>query len=112
MASKEQVLDALTQIVSKVKDPKLEDKFREYNKTMQMIYTDIGFDVTITFDSGSATVAEGLSDAADMTVTTDSTTILNIFNGSQSAIRAFMGGKIKVEGSTRDLLMLQHLLKA
>jgi putative sterol carrier protein len=112
MTSKDEVLEAVSRMVSKVKDPKLEDKFREYNKTMQMTYTDIGLDVTITFDSGTATIAEGEAGAADMMVTTDSTTILNILNGSQSAMRAFMSGKIKVKGSTRDLLKLQHLLKA
>ncbi|MGY5854031.1 MAG: SCP2 sterol-binding domain-containing protein, partial [Candidatus Thorarchaeota archaeon] len=78
----------------------------------QMTYKDLDLQVSIQFEDGRATVSEGASENPDMTVTTDSKTILSILDGSLSAMRAFMSGKIKADGPARDLMKLQHLLKA
>jgi putative sterol carrier protein len=47
-----------------------------------------------------------------MTIKTDSKTIIDIIDGDLSAMRAVLSGKIKTEGSAKDLMKLQHLLKA
>ena len=112
MATKEDVIDAMRKMVARIANPKMEKHFREFNRLMHMTYSDLSLDISILFEAGEAKVTEGVPEDPDMTVVTDSTTILGILAGSVSAMRAFMGGKIKAEGSTRDLLKLQRLLKA
>jgi putative sterol carrier protein len=112
MVSSQEVIAAVQQMVDKIKEPKLEKRFADFNRTMLMLYTDLGLEVTIRFENGVASVIEGTTESPDMKVTTDSRTILGILNGSTSAMRAFMSGKIKADGSARDLMKLQHLLKS
>ncbi|MHA1934204.1 MAG: SCP2 sterol-binding domain-containing protein [Candidatus Thorarchaeota archaeon] len=112
MATKEDVIDAMKKMVARIANPNMEKHFREFNRIMHMTYSDLSLDISILFKAGEAKVSEGVPEDPDMTVVTDSTTILGILAGSVSAMRAFMGGKIKAEGSTRDLLKLQRLLKS
>jgi len=112
MASKEEVITALEKIPSKLEDPKMQKKFKNYDRILQLVFTDLEFDVIIEFDSLKATIREGSIEEPDLKVTTEGKTIVGILDGSLSAMRAFMTGKIKAKGSTRDLLKLQHLLKA
>lgn len=112
MVSKEEVITALQKIPSKLEDPKMQKKFTNYDRILQLVFTDIEFDVVMEFDSLKATIREGRVEEPDLKVTTEGKTIVSILDGSLSAMRAFMTGKIKAKGSTRDLLKLQHLLKA
>ena len=112
MASKEELLQALEKMVSKVGEPKMEKKFRDFHRLLLMTFTDLEIDVSINFEGVIATITEGTLPDAHLTITTDSDTIVGILDGSVSAMRSFMGGKIKANGPTRDLLKLQHLLKA
>ncbi len=112
MTNREEVLEAMRKMVSRVEDPKVQKLFEGFNRTLLMSYKDIGLDVTIVIQNGKATVSEGTPANPDLTVTTDSATILGILNGSVSATRAGMTGKIKTKGAMKDLLKLQHLLKA
>lgn len=112
MTNREEVLEAMRRMVGRIEDPKVQKQFEGFNKTLLMSYRDIGLDVTIVIQNGKATVSEGTPANPDLTVTTDSATILGILNGSVSATRAGMTGKIKTKGAMKDLLKLQHLLKA
>jgi len=98
--------------VNRVEEPKNQKRFQNYEKIMMMTYKDIDLDVTIEFKDGKAVVMEGTHDSPDMKIITDTMTILGILDGSKSAMRSFMGGKIKADGPARDLMKLQHLLKA
>lgn len=114
MATKDEVIAAVQSMVAKIEDPdnpKLQKRFSEFNRTMLMHYKDLNLDVSIEFRSGTTKVTEGRLQNPDMTVTTDSKTILSILDGSTSAMRAFMTGKIKADGPIRDLMKIQHLLK-
>jgi putative sterol carrier protein len=112
MVSKEDVITALQKIPSKLEDPKMQKKFKDFDRTLQMVFTDLEFDVVIEFDSLKAIIREGSVEEPDFKVITEGRIIVSILDGSLSAMRAFMTGKIKAKGSTRDLLKLQHLLKA
>ncbi|NHJ12462.1 MAG: hypothetical protein EAX95_02245 [Candidatus Thorarchaeota archaeon] len=112
MVTKEELLESLQYMVSKVENPDLARHFQSFNRTMLMSFKDLGLDITIVFDNGTATVTEGTSTNPDLVVVTESETITGILGGSTSAMRAFMSGKIKVEGPTKDLLKIQRLLKA
>ncbi|MFW9849317.1 MAG: SCP2 sterol-binding domain-containing protein [Candidatus Thorarchaeota archaeon] len=112
MSSKDEIMHAVQKMVAKIEDPSLEKRFRNYDRIMLMTYKDIGLDITIEFKEGKATVSEGAHESPDMTIITDTATILGILDGSKSAMRSFMGGKIKADGPARDLMKLQSLLKS
>jgi len=99
-------------MVNKIEEPKNQKRFQNYNKVMLMTYKDLDLDLTLVFNDGKATVNEGAPSSPDMKIITDTKTILGILDGSKSAMRSFMSGKIKAEGPARDLMKLQHLLKA
>ncbi len=99
-------------MVNKIEDPKNQKRFQNYNRTMLMTYKDIDLDILLVFKDGMATVTEGTHDTPDMKIVTDTKTILGILDGSVSAMRSFMGGRIKADGPARDLMKLQQLLKA
>jgi putative sterol carrier protein len=112
LTTKEEIIEAVQRMVAKIEDPKLEKRFRNFDRIMLMTYTDLGVDVIVEFKDGKATVSEGTPDAPHMTIITDTATILGILDGTKSAMRSFMGGKVKAEGPTRDLMKLQSLLKS
>lgn len=112
VATKEEVLQAMHKMASKTEDPKMRKHFEGFNKILLMTFKDMELDVSMVFQEGKASVTEGPPENPDLTVTTDSETILGILNGTVSATRAAMGGRIKTKGPVRDLLKLQHLMKA
>ncbi len=112
MTSKEEIMEAVHRMVTKVEEPKNQKRFKNYDKIMLMTFKDIELDVTINFKDGKAVVQEGTPETTDMKIITDTITLLGILDGSRSAMRSFMGGKIKADGSPRDLMKLQSLLKA
>jgi putative sterol carrier protein len=112
VATKEVVLQAMHKMAGKTEDPKIRKHFEGFDKTLVMVFEDIGLDVSMVFQNGQVSVMEGSTENPDLTVTTDSETILGILNGTVSATRAAMGGRIKTKGPVRDLLKLQRLMKA
>ncbi|MGY5860363.1 MAG: SCP2 sterol-binding domain-containing protein [Candidatus Thorarchaeota archaeon] len=99
-------------MVKKAEEPKMQKRFSNYSKTLLMSFEDLGIFLTISFVDGIGTVEKGEVAEPNMTVRTDSRTILDILGGNLSAMRAFMSGKIKADGPARDLMKLQHLLKS
>ena len=112
MTSKADMIQTVQEMVNKIEEPRNMKRFQSFDRVMLMTYTDLSLDVTIIFRDGKATVTEGATATPDMTIVTDSTTILGILDGTKSAMRSFMSGKIKADGPARDLMKLQHLLKA
>ena len=112
MTSEEEILEAIQKMVKKAEEPKMQKRFSDYSKSLVMSFEDLGFDLTISFVDGKGTVEKGRITEPNMTVKTDSRTILDILGGNLSAMRAFMSGKIKADGPARDLMKLQHLLKS
>lgn len=64
---------------------------------------------TLTLDHGQATVIEGDAEDWDVKVTTDSEHWLAVAEGSASARRLFMTGKIKVKGRLTLAIKLDKL---
>ena len=112
MVSEEDLLAAIRKMIKHTEDPKMVKKFTDFSKSLLMSFQDIGLNLTVLFKDGIGTVEKGTIENPTMKVTTDSKTILDILNGNLSAMRAFMSGKIKADGPARDLMKLQHLLKA
>ena len=112
MTTEEEILEAILKMVKKIEEPKMQKRFSKYTKTLVMSFEDLSFDLTLSFVDGKGTVEKGTLTDPNMSVRTDSRTILDILGGNLSAMRAFMTGKIKADGPARDLMKLQHLLKA
>jgi putative sterol carrier protein len=112
LTSEDDILEAIQNMVKKAEEPNMQKRFSNYSKTLRMSFEDLGIDLTILFVDGKGTVEKGGVSEPDMTVKTDSKTILDILSGNLSAMRAFMSGKIKADGPARDLMKLQHLLKS
>ena len=112
MTSEDEFLEAILKMVKKTEEPKMQKRFSNFSKTLLMSFEDLGIDFTISFVDGKGTVEKGTLTEPNMSVRTDSRTILDILGGNLSAMRAFMTGKIKADGPARDLMKLQHLLKA
>ena len=112
LTSENEILEAIQNMVKKAEEPKMQKRFSNYSKTLLMSFEDLDIDLTISFVDGKGTVEKGRILEPNMTVKTDSSTILDILSGNLSAMRAFMSGKIKADGPARDLMKLQHLLKS
>ena len=112
MTTEKEILEAILKMVKKIEEPKMQKRFSKYTKTLVMSFEDLSFDLTLSFVDGKGTVEKGTLADPNMSVRTDSRTILDILGGNLSAMRAFMTGKIKADGPARDLMKLQHLLKA
>ncbi|TFG33655.1 SCP2 sterol-binding domain-containing protein [Candidatus Thorarchaeota archaeon] len=112
MVSEEDLLLAIEKMIERAEDPKIARRFTNYSKSLLMSFQDIELDIIIIFEDGKGTVQKGTCDSPSMKVTTDSKTIIDILGGDLSAMRAFMTGKIKADGPAKDLMKLQHLLKA
>jgi len=99
-------------MIDRAKDPKTQKHFVNYTKSLLMSFDDLGKDIAIIFENGKATVEMRTIENPNMTIKTDSKTIIDIIAGNLSAMRAFMSGKIKADGPAKDLMKLQRLLKA
>ena len=112
MVTQEELLTSIQNMIDKAGDPKMQKRFVNFNRRLLMKFEDMGMDISVVFVEGKGTVERGAIESPDMTIKTDSKTITDILNGSLSAMRAFMSGKIKADGPARDLMKLQHLLKS
>lgn len=108
--TKEKILAMLQSLGERFKDPKIQRRFKEYNKTLQFIFPDI--DVKMFMKIGNAElleVAEGETDA-ELQVTMDSPVFFSIIEKTESPMAAYSAGKLKTKGEVPDLLKLQKLL--
>lgn len=112
MATKDEIMKSLEKMVGKIDDPKNQSRFADFNRTLQFHFTDNEEAVChIVFKEGTATITDGVEISAELVITTTTEAIMAIMDGSLSATRAFMGGKIKAKGPMNDLIKLQALMK-
>lgn len=110
--TKEEIIESLEKMIGKLDEPKNQARFADYDKTLQFHFTDNEDAVChIVFKEGSATIASGIEESAELVITTTTESIMAIIDGSLSPTRAFMGGKIKAKGPMNDLIKLQALMK-
>lgn len=108
----EELLEALEKMIGKIELPKNHKRFANYNKTLQLEFTDNEDLVChIVFKSGTATLVDGVDESAELKITTSTETILAVIEGTLSPTRAFMSGKLKAKGPPNDLMKLQALMK-
>jgi putative sterol carrier protein len=111
MASKDEILKGLDQIAHKLDDPKLKERFKNFNKTMLFKFGDVNLSYWLKFADGEVKeINEGKIDAPDVVVEFDSGLFLKILRKETNPINAYSAGKIKIKGEMSDLLKLQKLL--
>jgi 3-hydroxyacyl-CoA dehydrogenase/3a,7a,12a-trihydroxy-5b-cholest-24-enoyl-CoA hydratase len=111
MATKGEIENALKTIAGKLDDPKLKERFMNFNKTMQFNFKDAGLNYNLAFEKGTVKgIREGAAEKPDVSVEMDSDTFIAILKKEINPINAYSAGKIKVNGEMSDLLKLQKLL--
>ncbi len=106
----EELVKGIKKMVSKLEDPAYQDRFKDFDKTLQFNFIDTD-NYYLVFKNAKCEINEGDIEDADMTITTNSEVIIDIMDGELSPTKAFMGGKIKAKGPMNDMLKLQMLMK-
>jgi putative sterol carrier protein len=108
--TKEKILAMLHTLGDRFEDPKIQRRFKDYNKTLQFIFPDIDAKMFMKIgDAELLEVAEGEADA-ELQVTMDSPVFFAIIEKTESPMAAYSAGKLKTKGEVPDLLKLQKLL--
>ncbi|MDH4212942.1 MAG: SCP2 sterol-binding domain-containing protein [Candidatus Thorarchaeota archaeon] len=108
--TKEKILAQLKTLGERFQDPKIQRRFKDYNKALQFIFPDI--DAKMYMKIGDAIleeVAEGEIES-ELKVTMDSSVFFGIMDKTESPMAAYSAGKLKTVGEVPDLLKLQKLL--
>lgn len=107
---KDKILGMLQTLGERFDDPKIQRRFKEYNKTLLFIFPDIDAKMYMKIgDAELIEVAEGEVEA-ELQVTMDTTVFLAIIEKTESPMAAYSAGKLKTKGEVPDLLKLQKLL--
>ena len=108
--SNEIILEKLQSLSERFEDPKIQRRFKAYNKTLQFIFPDI--DTKIYMQIGNAEILEiGVGEVeAELQVTMDSAVFFGIIDKTESPMAAYSAGKLRTKGEVPDLLKLQKLL--
>lgn len=106
----EELIEGIKKMVSKLEDPAYQDRFKDFDKTLQFNFKDAD-NYYLVFKDAKCEINEGDIEDPDMTIITNSEVIIDIMDGELSPTKAFMGGKIKAKGPMNDMLKLQMLMK-
>jgi len=108
--TKEKILAQLKSLGERFKDPKIQRRFENYNKTVQFIFPDIDLKVYMKIgDAKLEQIAEGEIDS-ELKVTMDTSVFFGIMDKTESPMSAYSSGRLKTVGEVPDLLKLQKLL--
>ncbi|MGY5879499.1 MAG: SCP2 sterol-binding domain-containing protein [Candidatus Thorarchaeota archaeon] len=108
--TKDKINAQLQSLASRFDDPKIQRRFKEYNKTLQFIFPDIDTKMFMRIgDAELLEIGEGEIDA-ELQVIMDSAVFFGIIDKTESPMAAYSSGKLKTKGEVPDLLKLQKLL--
>ena len=108
MATREQVLQSFETTRSRICEQARH--FRNWNKTMQYHFPDLGEDWFITINGGEpAEPQQGVARDAEISYRMDSDTFVAIVDRSISGLAAYRDGKVKLQASAMDMIKLQKL---
>jgi putative sterol carrier protein len=111
MATKEEVLNGLNKVKSRLDDPITKEKFKDFTKKMQFSFTDLNTNYVMDVVNGEAkSLKEESVEKPDIMVTIKSDVFLGILAKKINPVTSYMTGKIKVKGAMGDLLKLQKIM--
>lgn len=104
-------MNALSGISVKLESPALQPSFQGFTKTMQFNFPDLTTSFLFKIENGTVKeFSESSMEKPDISVTSNSDTLLDVMSKKMSPMSAYTTGKLKVRGSMRDLLKLQKLM--
>ena len=111
MATKEEVLEGLKKVKSRLDDPSIKEKFKDFTKKMQFSITDLNTNFVMDVVNGEAkSLKEESVEKPDIIVTIKSDVFLGILAKKMNPVTSYMTGKIKVKGAMGDLIKLQKIM--
>ena len=111
MATKEEVLEGLNKVKSRLDDPSTKEKFKDFTKKMQFTFPDLNTNYVMDVVNGEAkSLKEESIEKPDIMVTIKSDIFLGILAKKMNPVTSYMTGKIKVKGAMGDLLKLQKIM--
>ncbi|NHJ12457.1 MAG: hypothetical protein EAX95_02220 [Candidatus Thorarchaeota archaeon] len=106
----DEILSQLKSLGSRFEDPKIQRRFKEYNKAIQFVFTDLDYKAYMRIgDAELIEVAEGTIDT-ELSVSMDSKDFFDIMTKAVSPMALYSAGRLKTKGDVPDLLKLQKLL--
>lgn len=109
MASPEEIKNALNQWVGKMENPKIAEKFEGFNKTMQLVFPDIQYNLKLIFKNKILSLEEGFDEEAEMKTEVSSDIWVGVLNRYIDPMEAFMRGDLKAEGDLKAMQKLELL---
>ena len=106
----EELVEGIKKMVSKLDDPAYQERFSDFDRTLQFNFTDTN-NYYLVFKDAKCEIKEGDTEEPNITITTQSEVIIDIMDGELSPTKAFMGGKLKAKGPMNDMLKMQMLMK-
>lgn len=106
----EELVEGIKKMVSKLDDPAYQERFKDFDRTLQFNFTDTN-NYYLVFKDAKCEINEGDVEEPNITITTQSEVIIDIMDGELSPTKAFMGGKLKAKGPMKDMLKMQMLMK-
>lgn len=111
MATKEEVLNGLNKVKSRLDDTTIKEKFKDFTKKMQFTFTDLNTSYILDVVNGEAkSLKEETIEKSDILVTIKSDVFLAILDKKINPVTSYMTGKIKIKGAMSDLLKLQKIM--
>jgi len=111
MATKEGVLEGLKKVKSRLDDPAMKEKFKDFSKKIQFSFLDLNTNFVMEIVNGIAkSLKEETIEKPDIMVTMKSDVFLGILDKKINPVTSYMTGKIKVKGAMGDLIKLQKIM--
>jgi putative sterol carrier protein len=109
MANPEEIRNVLNQWVKKMENPKVAEKFENFDKTMQLVFPDIQYNLKLIFKNKTLSLEEGFDEEADMKTEVYSDIWVGVLNKTIDPMEAFMRGDLKVDGDMKAMQKLELL---
>jgi len=109
MASPEEIKNVLNQWIKKMENPKIAEKFEDFNKTMQLVFPDIQYNLKLIFKNKTLSLEEGFDEKAEMKTEVHSDIWVGVLSKVIDPMEAFMRGDLKTEGDMKAMQKLELL---
>ncbi len=108
--TKDKILAHLQSLSSRFDDPKIQRRFKDYNKTIQFVFPDIDMKMFMSIGDAELVDVRAGETKAELQVIMDSAVFFDIIEKIESPMAAYSAGRLKTKGEVPDLLKLQTLL--
>lgn len=110
MASHNEITNSLQAFAEEYsKNQRLKIMNLDWDRNVLVLAEDVESEHTLTLEKGELTMAEGKKAEPDLTVISDSETLVDMFYGDITPAEPYMNGSLKIIGSEDDILRLDFI---